>query len=106
METLRSKAVFEATMFSKVFGTQPQEELNCVRERTNTEDLYAVAVIRRSAIVGHVPPKISAACALFLRRNHLRLILFNTQVQSCHEKFGRVWVVRIMLTSCLLLARI
>jgi len=24
METLRSKAVFEATMFSKVFGTQPQ----------------------------------------------------------------------------------
>ena len=24
METLRLKAVFEATMFSKVFGTQPQ----------------------------------------------------------------------------------
>ena len=42
MEILRSKAVFEATMFSKVFETQPQEELNCVRERTNTEDLYAV----------------------------------------------------------------
>ena len=41
MEILRSKAVFEATM-SKVFETQPQEELNCVRERTNTEDLYAV----------------------------------------------------------------
>ena len=42
MEILRSKAVFEATMFSKVFETQPQEELNCMRERTNTEDLYAV----------------------------------------------------------------
>ena len=44
METLRSKAVFEAIMFSKVFGTQPQggEELNCLRERTNVEDLYAV----------------------------------------------------------------
>ena len=41
MEILRSKAVFETTM-SKVFETQPQEELNCVRERTNTEDLYAV----------------------------------------------------------------
>ena len=41
MEILRSKAVFEATM-TKVFDTQPQEELNCVRERTNTEDLYAV----------------------------------------------------------------
>ena len=41
MEILRSKVVFEATM-STVFETQPQEELNCVRERTNTEDLYAV----------------------------------------------------------------
>ena len=71
--------------------------MNCVRERTNTEDPHAVAVIRRSAVVGHVPRKMSAACALFLRRNHLRLVLFNTQVQSCHEKFGRacVWVVHM-----------
>ena len=46
------------------------------------------AVIRRSAVVGPVPSKILAACALFLRRNHLRLVLFNTRVQSCHEKFG------------------
>ena len=37
-----SKAAFEATMFSKVFETQPLEELNCEGERTNTEDLYAV----------------------------------------------------------------
>ena len=27
-----------------------------------------MAVIRRSAVVGHVPRKMSAACALFLRR--------------------------------------
>ena len=53
------------------------------------------AVIRRSAVVGTVPPKISAACALFLRRNHLQLVLFNTQVQSCHKKFGRVRNVRV-----------
>ena len=50
------------------------------------------AVIRRSAVVGPVPPKISAACALFLRRNHLRLVLFNTRVQSCHKNFGRTCV--------------
>ena len=51
-------------------------------------------MIRRSAAVGPVPPKISA---LFLRRNHLRLVLFNTRVQSCHEKFGcmRVRNVRV-----------
>ena len=42
-------------MFSKEFGTTTGEELNCVRERTNTEDPYDVAVIRRSAVVGHVP---------------------------------------------------
>ena len=34
------------------------EELPC--------EWYAVAVMRRSAIVGHVPRKISAACSLFL----------------------------------------
>ena len=83
-----------------------------MRERTNTEDLYAVAVIRRSTVVGHVPRNMSACCALFLRRNHLRMVLF-TRAQSCHEKFGHarvhcacalcVWVV---LTSCLSLARI
>ena len=76
------------------------------KERTSTEDLHDAAVIRRSAVVGHVTRNMSAGCALFLRRNHLRQVLF-TRVQSCHEKSGcvvhtRVWVV---LTSCLLLAR-
>ena len=44
------------------------EELNCVQERANTVDPYVVAVIRRSVVVGHVPRKMSAACALFFRR--------------------------------------
>ena len=39
-----------------------------MHETTNGEDLCAVALIRNSAVVGHVPRKISAACALFLRR--------------------------------------
>ena len=58
-------------MFSKVFGTQPQgEELNCVQERTNTEDPYAVAVIRRSAVVG--PKDVSHLCtALETKGDHL-----------------------------------
>ena len=30
-----------------------EEQLNYVRESTNSEDLYAVAVIRKSAVVGH-----------------------------------------------------
>ena len=34
----------------------------------NIKGLYAVAVFRDRTIVGHVPRKISAACALFLQR--------------------------------------
>ena len=97
-------------MFSKYLKPNHRGRIELrVRERTNAEDLYAVAVVRRSAVVGHVPRKMSAACALFLRQNHLQLLLFNTHIQSCHKKFGCarvVWVVRIKLTSCLLLARI
>ena len=46
------------------------ESLECNRETDNTEDPYAVCVIKgRDTIVGHVPRKISAACSLFLRAN-------------------------------------
>ena len=38
------------------------------------QESLCCAVIRKSA-VGPVPPKILAACAVFLRRNHLRLVL-------------------------------
>ena len=73
---------------SCIQGYHTGEELNCVRERTNTEDPYAVAAIRRRAVVGHVPRNMSAACALFLRRretirhDQLRIVLFNTRVQN------------------------
>ena len=30
-----------------------EAELNCMRESTNSEDPYGVAVMRRSAVVGH-----------------------------------------------------
>ena len=44
------------------------EELACKRERGNSEDPFAVAVTKGKRIVGHVPRKISAVCAMFLRR--------------------------------------
>ena len=55
-------------VFKSIWNATTGEELNCLRETTNTEDPYAVAVKRGSAVIGHVPRKISAACALFLRR--------------------------------------
>ena len=39
----------------------------CERVNSNTKDPYAVAVTRDSTVVGHVPRKLSATCALFLR---------------------------------------
>ena len=50
-------------VFKSTWNPTTGEELNCVRERTNTEDPYAVGVIHRSAVVGRVPQKMSAACA-------------------------------------------
>ena len=75
-------------VFESIWNPTTGEELNCVQESTNTEDSYAVAMIRRSAVVGRAPQNMSAACALFLRRrgiirhDQLRLVLFNTRVQS------------------------
>ena len=44
------------------------EELKCEREKNNAKDPYAVAVVRRNVIVGHLPRKISRISALFLKR--------------------------------------
>ena len=65
-------------VFKSIWNPTTGKELNCVQERTNTEDPYAVAVIRRSAVVGHVPRKMSATRALFLRRKGTDLTLTST----------------------------
>ena len=44
------------------------EELQCLRESSNSKDPYAVAVLQGPTIVGHVPRRISATCSVFLRK--------------------------------------
>ena len=44
------------------------KELTCQRECGNTEDPYAVAVLKDDVVVGHIPRKISTMCSMFLRR--------------------------------------
>ena len=61
--------MFEAIIFIKMFGPHPFEKYTC--ELENTKDRYAVAVVRRSTVVSHIPRKIAAASALFLARNYL-----------------------------------
>ena len=42
--------------------------LTCLRETTNLEDRYAIAMYKSEEVVGHVPRKISFLCAAFIRR--------------------------------------
>ena len=44
------------------------EELQCEREKNNAKDPYAVAVVRKNVVVGHLPRKISRISALFIKR--------------------------------------
>ena len=44
------------------------EELTCRREVGNIHDLHAVATIRGSDVVGHVPRTISLPCNVFIRK--------------------------------------
>ena len=49
-------------------GSKFGDEHECQRERDNSKDPYAVAVMHQHlGVVGHIPRLISAACSLFLR---------------------------------------
>ena len=42
-------------IYKEVWTSTVGEELNCRRERDNFKDLFAIAVMKDSLIVGHVP---------------------------------------------------
>ena len=45
------------------------EVLSCKEEDGNIMDPYAVAIMKGSEIIGHVPHKISAVCYLFIQKS-------------------------------------
>ena len=49
--------------YQSVWEAVVGEELACQRERANSEDPFAVAVMKGETIVGHVT---SAVCAIFI----------------------------------------
>ena len=55
-------------MYSSIWDISIGEQLECAREPLNDSDRYAVAVIKDSVTIGHLPRKISQVCSLFLRR--------------------------------------
>ena len=54
--------------YQSVWEAVVGEELAGQRKRANSEDPFAVAVMKGKTIVGYVPRRISAACAMFERR--------------------------------------
>ena len=55
-------------VYQAIWAAAIGEELLCEREPTNAFDRYAVAVVRSSTIIGHLPRRISKICSLLLRR--------------------------------------
>ena len=55
-------------IYRKLWDAVVGEELKYQRECGNATDMYAVAVVKDSTIVGHLPRKISRIYTLFIRR--------------------------------------
>ena len=54
-------------VYKEIWTAMLGEVLTCKREADNFHDRFAVAIMKRSDVVGHVPKKISTICSLFLR---------------------------------------
>ena len=64
-------------IYNAIWSAPLGEELQCQREIGNSSDLYAVAVLKDSTTVGHLPRKISRICTLFIRRGGTITCLVN-----------------------------
>ena len=56
-------------VYKDVWDSEIGERLSCQVERNNRHDTHAVAVVKSSKVVGHLPQKISLICSLFLGRS-------------------------------------
>ena len=69
------------------------------RERPNRHDPYAVAVVKHGNVVGHVPQKLFAICAMFLHRGGSTTCQVNGRQYSRDLAQGGL-EVPCMLTFC------
>ena len=58
-------------VYKDVWTPYLNEELQLQREAGNEHDQHAVAVVKSSTVVGHVPRTISRVCWFFLRRGQI-----------------------------------
>ena len=62
-----------------VIGT----ELQCEREPDNDHDVYAVSIMKRIQIVGHVPRTISMLCLVFIRNGGMIKFTVTGKHRNC-----------------------
>ena len=64
------KVLFVVSMYVYKETWEPQngEMLECFSEPDNPEDRYAVAIVKESHMVAHVPQTISMSYSIFMRR--------------------------------------
>ena len=70
MEITRFSSVIKGHhIYKEIWQPTHGQILQCAREVSNRFDPFAVSVVDDGEIVGHVPRRISAACALFLQHS-------------------------------------
>ena len=82
------------------------EVLQCQRERTNRHDPYAVAVVKDGNVVGYVPRKLSAICAIILQRCGRITCQVNGRRQYSRDLPQGGLEVPCMLTFCGVLSQL
>ena len=55
-------------IYERVWDAVIGVNLTCRWELTNESNRYAVAVMKDSTVIGHLPQKVSRVCSLFIRR--------------------------------------
>ena len=61
------------------------EALVCAQQSGNPHDHYAVSMLKRGTIVGHLPKKISRLCPLFLGQGRCIIATVTGDCQHSHD---------------------
>ena len=75
-------------VYKEIWTPTLGEMLSCRRETDNFHDWFAVAVMKGTDLVGHMPKKISTICSLFLRSGTLRCEVIGSRQYSANLDQG------------------
>ena len=87
-------------IYKEIWTPLLEEALVCRQETDNFHDWFAVAVMKGSDVVGHVPKKILSICSLFLRRGAIRCEVIGTRQYSSDLNQGGLEVPCKLTFTC------